>query len=84
MIIHFIYRGLSFQYIVGLLICNRASLYTCNNKLDQIINVRIAAIIDFIMRNIWKTVSDSQTNTVKQYVRLQRGICPEKFQPDHF
>ena len=31
--------------------------YKC--QLDQIQNGRFAAIIDFIMRNIWKTVTDS-------------------------
>ena len=34
------------------------------------------------MRNIWKTVSDSQTISIKQNSRLYGIMHPEKFQPD--
>ena len=37
------------------------------------------AIIDF---NMWKTVPDSWTITIKQIVRLQGGIYLDKFQLD--
>ena len=57
-----------------------------NYQLYQIQNgrlsARISAIISFNMPDILQTVPDSLTVTMKQNVRFQVGICPEKFQLD--
>ena len=41
---------------------------------------RPLAITNFNMRDIWRTVPDSWTITVKQNVRFQVEICSENFQ----
>ena len=54
-------------------------------KLDQVQNGRLAAIIDFNMRDttvsIWKNMPDySLTITMKQTMKLYGRMHPEKFQ----
>ena len=34
------------------------------------------------MSDIWQTVPDSYTITMKQNLRFEGGICPEKYQLD--
>ena len=41
-------------------------------------------IVDFNMRNIWKTVLDNSTITIEQNMRFLRGLYPEKFQQNYF
>ena len=54
---------------------------TCPEKyqLAKIKTGRIAAIVDFNMRNIWKTVLDNYIINIKQNVRLHGRVHPEKF-----
>ena len=49
-------------------------------QLDQIQNGQFAAIIDFNMHNIWKTMRGSWTFIMKQNMWFLGGICPAKFQ----
>ena len=51
-------------------------------QLDHIQNSRQSAMINFNMPDIWQTVPDSLNSTVKENVRFQVGIYPEKFQLD--
>ena len=55
-----------------------------NCQLDQIQNGRLSAIIDYNMHNIWKTVPDSWTITVKQNVLLHGRMHTEKFNSIQF
>ena len=41
---------------------------------------RPSAIINFDMPDIWQTVPDSSTITIKQNVRFQVGMCSENVQ----
>ena len=45
-------------------------------------NSKWPTIIDFDQRNIWEKVQDGWTITMKQNVRLQGEICPDKLQLD--
>ena len=47
--------------------------------LDKIKNGALVIIVDFNMRNIWKTVPDNQNITIEQNVRFLRGLYPEKY-----
>ena len=51
--------------------------------LDKIENGALVIIVDFNMRNIWKTVPDNQNITIEQNVRFLRGLYPEKYQPSY-
>ena len=48
-------------------------------QVDQIQNGRLSAIINFNMPDIWQTVPDNYTISIKQNVRFQVWICPENF-----
>ena len=51
-------------------------------QLDQTKNGQLPATINFIMPDIWQTMSDYWTIILKQNMRFQGGICPEKPQLD--
>ena len=49
------------------------------NRLDQIQNGRLSAIIYFYKVDIWSTVLDSWTITIKQSVRFRGKMHPGIF-----
>ena len=49
------------------------------NKLDQIRNILLAAVIDFNVRNIWKTVPDSYKSKMWDFNPLNERMHPDKF-----
>ena len=56
--------------------CAVSGVYPENCQLDQM------AIIDFNMRNIWKTMSDSWTIIIKLNVRIHGRMHPVNFRLD--
>ena len=48
-------------------------------RLDKIQNGRLSAIIHFHMADIWSTLLDGWTFTIKQNVRFQMRMLLEKF-----
>ena len=60
----------------------QVGIYQEKCQLDQIQNDRPVAILDFNMRNNWKTLPERWTITFEQNVQFQVGIYCEKCQLD--
>ena len=55
------------------------TIWLAKIQLDHIQNGQLSAIINFNMPDMWQTMPDSWTITIKQNERCQAGVCSEIF-----